>query len=342
MDCLPFDLIDHLVHFLPLADVETITKAIHLAAWNEVAEDHLRERFILNVSVYLPCNDDSDQEESKDSNDSEYDEDEYDEDQDDQDDIPSKRPRLENEKKPAPFLMFVNKSLFNSRRPISHWNSRNWRYAWLKSVYFHSLQPYTSSPDENELYQPCELQDILRIISLPVAPISDTRSRSSLSLGWIRPTEMDSALNMLNVLQKTFTQTIFCNHGDGIDLKVEEFLSDYLDRETMGMPCSILSKKILSEAAMKTLLARWREGSGEFVVEQIRRTNIKMDRCTAKKFSATRRHTTYPVFFAHPVVNARLKIHRFNVSDHIFRISVVPIDTEVVDDWNFDKLFELR
>ncbi|KAK0427418.1 hypothetical protein QR680_010218 [Steinernema hermaphroditum] len=127
MDCLPFDLIDHLVHFLPLADVETITKAIHLAAWNEVAEDHLRERFILNVSVYLPCNDDSDQEESKDSNDSEYDEDEYDEDQDDQDDIPSKRPRLENEKKPAPFLMFVNKSLFNSRRPISHWNSRNWR-----------------------------------------------------------------------------------------------------------------------------------------------------------------------------------------------------------------------
>ncbi|KAK0427420.1 hypothetical protein QR680_010218 [Steinernema hermaphroditum] len=48
---------------------------------------------------------------------------------------------------------------------------------------------------------------------------------------------MDSALNMLNVLQKTFTQTIFCNHGDGIDLKVEEFLSDYLDRETMARTC---------------------------------------------------------------------------------------------------------
>ncbi|KAK0427430.1 hypothetical protein QR680_010222 [Steinernema hermaphroditum] len=141
MDCLPSDLIDHLVHFLPMADVKTIIKATagsaDLAAWNEVAEDHLRERFVLHLSVYLPCNDD--EEESEDSADSEYDEgdhyndapeDEYDEDE--QYYIPPKRPRLEDKKKkegkkPAPFLISVNKSWFGGRRPIGQWNFKNWR-----------------------------------------------------------------------------------------------------------------------------------------------------------------------------------------------------------------------
>ncbi|KAK0427431.1 hypothetical protein QR680_010222 [Steinernema hermaphroditum] len=507
MDCLPSDLIDHLVHFLPMADVKTIIKATagsaDLAAWNEVAEDHLRERFVLHLSVYLPCNDD--EEESEDSADSEYDEgdhyndapeDEYDEDE--QYYIPPKRPRLEDKKKkegkkPAPFLISVNKSWFGGRRPIGQWNFKNWRYAWLGRVRFHSYQP-----DQNELYQPYELQDILRIISLPVSTRSGTRSRSVLSLERIKPTEMDSALNMLNVLQKTFTQMKFENCWDGLDLKVEEFLSDYLDRETSleylcfqmrkynsstkqaladrivaffnkkksvnvltskGMISDAQGEKIiehwlnsdgfsqgckefrrfskpwnlnrghapvtmkwmdaliekwkkcgglytckrmrlfelllekqewykllaknghrawistlsikhpsgfwtldmwnqsersvvivcemqhnLNEAVMKTLLAKWEKGSGEFVVDQFRRIVINMDYRTL--FSATRPHTItdYPVFFAHPVVNARLKIDRQRSTRNgdPFRFSVVPIDTEAVEDWNLDRLFELR
>ncbi|KAK0427426.1 hypothetical protein QR680_010220 [Steinernema hermaphroditum] len=490
MDCLPSDLIDHLVHFLPMADVKTIIKATagsaDLAAWNEVAEDHLRERFVLHLSVYLPCNDD--EEDSEDSTDSEYDEgdyyndaptDEYAEYEYERYYIPPKRPKLtqdekkKEEKKLAPFLISVHKGVFDGIRPISHWKFKNSRYAWLESVTFHSYQP-----NQDEMYQPYELQDILRIISLPIAPRGDTRYHSTLSLDWIRPTAMDSALKMLNVLPKTFTQIIFSNHRDGIDLKVEEFLSDYLDRETSlkhlwfimekydssakqvladrivaffnrkklvevsipkGMISDAQGEKIFEHWLnsdgfsqgykefrrfsedwnlcrkpnslgylihpsnrsslhvsyqdlkivkfepwhvpvtmkwMDALIDKWRNGGGLYICKKMRqiellmeneewtkllaksdhqewistlfikhpRIDIDTDRCAM--FSATRSHTItdYPVFFAHPVANARLKIdrHRFSLTDDFFRISAVPIDTEAVEDWNLDKLFELR
>ncbi|KAK0427268.1 hypothetical protein QR680_010145 [Steinernema hermaphroditum] len=57
MDLLPYDLVEHLVQFLPRKDLETITivacERPELSNWQLMAEQHLDERYLLDIRIFV-------------------------------------------------------------------------------------------------------------------------------------------------------------------------------------------------------------------------------------------------------------------------------------------------
>ncbi|KAK0408357.1 hypothetical protein QR680_003905 [Steinernema hermaphroditum] len=213
MDFLPHALVDHIVDFLPLNDVKTIVKATvgnrDLAMWNRIAEEHLRERYLLDVNVYL--------EEQKKCDEAMH-------------GFSPKRRRLEDEHKNAMLVqMYIEKRLFGRASPLAEWDFKNWRHAWLGKVAFHSGCPRTA--DGTAQYPQADPDEIVRVISLPVATKNETKLPSSLCFNDLCPHQLDPALNMADFVQKTFTALAWNECWDGSEREVDDFLCDYLDRE---------------------------------------------------------------------------------------------------------------
>ncbi|KAK0408355.1 hypothetical protein QR680_003904 [Steinernema hermaphroditum] len=207
MDFLPYDLVDHLIEFLPLNDVKTIVKATvgnrDLATWTRTAEEHLRERYLLDVNVYL-------------------------EEQGDCDKMSPERPRLENEQNNVIMVrMYIEKRLFGGTRPLAAWDFKNWRHARLGKVEFYACWPDCCAVP----YPQADPEEVVRVISLPVALKNEARQPSSLGFSYLCPHQLDPALNMANSVQKTFTTLTWSDCWNGSYGKVNDFLCSYLDRE---------------------------------------------------------------------------------------------------------------
>ncbi|KAK0408298.1 hypothetical protein QR680_003876 [Steinernema hermaphroditum] len=209
MDFLPHALVDHIVDFLPLSDVKTIIKATVLFQEQGDCDGY----------------DDDDDDEYQ----YEY---EYENKYDEMDGALPKRPRLENERKNAILVqMYIEKRLFGGTRPIAEWDFKNWRHARLGKVKFYACWPRADDSAIPTAYPQVDSEEVVRVISLPVASKDEARQPSSLSFSYLCPYQLDSALNMANSVQKTFSALEWNTCWNGSGGKVGDFLYSYLDGE---------------------------------------------------------------------------------------------------------------
>ncbi|KAK0402519.1 hypothetical protein QR680_016377 [Steinernema hermaphroditum] len=218
MDLLSCDLVDHLVQLLHRTDLETIIKVAEwrpeLSNWQLMAEHHLEERYLLDVRVYIPSPKENEPESAP------------------------KRMKLEEEEeiegKNEEIQVFVEKCRFTGEL-VGSWDFRRLQYASLRDVTINSYHW-----EVNRQHRPCEMKKLLSILSLPVATRDDSIAGSSLSVRsgyhWISDNRdsrvVDLALQMIQVVQKTFAKVDIRMSSNGTNLRMEDFMQDYVDQET--------------------------------------------------------------------------------------------------------------
>ncbi|KAK0427415.1 hypothetical protein QR680_010218 [Steinernema hermaphroditum] len=362
MDLLPYDLVDHLVQFLPRNDLETITNVAcgrpELSNWQLMAEQHLEERYLLDIRIFV-----QDQNEPKST---------------------AKRMKLEEgeeiDDKNEEIQVYVEKHRFTGEL-VGPWDFKKLQYASLRDVSI-SFHPWNVS----KKHRPWERQKLLSILSLPVATRTDSSTRSSLSVSsgyhWI-PDSRDSrfaelALKMIQVVQKTFAKVDIRMTSNGTNLRIEDFIQDYVDQGTfvehMRFSCGGFEKQRIFQKGIVSLfkerrrtpltvqipdnflthhniqqilehwknsdgfvashkdVSQWKDGSGDFVVGQLRKATVGLSfnvwQCI---------NDNHQAFYVHPRANSRLKIQESRYD--LYTMSVVPNDPETVKDWNLNLLF---
>ncbi|KAK0427414.1 hypothetical protein QR680_010218 [Steinernema hermaphroditum] len=241
MDLLPYDLVDHLVQFLPRNDLETITNVAcgrpELSNWQLMAEQHLEERYLLDIRIFV-----QDQNEPKST---------------------AKRMKLEEgeeiDDKNEEIQVYVEKHRFTGEL-VGPWDFKKLQYASLRDVSI-SFHPWNVS----KKHRPWERQKLLSILSLPVATRTDSSTRSSLSVSsgyhWI-PDSRDSrfaelALKMIQVVQKTFAKVDIRMTSNGTNLRIEDFIQDYVDQGTfvehMRFSCGGFEKQRIFQKGIVSL-----------------------------------------------------------------------------------------
>ncbi|KAK0427269.1 hypothetical protein QR680_010145 [Steinernema hermaphroditum] len=215
MDLLPYDLVEHLVQFLPRKDLETITivacERPELSNWQLMAEQHLDERYLLDIRIFV-------QDQNKPEG-------------------TAKHVKLEEgeeiDDKNEEIQVYVEKHRFTGEL-VGPWDFKKLQYASLRDVSI-SFHPWKV----NKKHRPWEKQKLLSILSLPVATRGDSNTRSSLSVNnhyhWIS-TRLDSrvidlGMEVIQVIQKTFAKLDIHTSTNGTNLRVEDSTRDYINHE---------------------------------------------------------------------------------------------------------------
>ncbi|KAK0409032.1 hypothetical protein QR680_004300 [Steinernema hermaphroditum] len=210
MDQLPVDLVDHLLHFLPLTDLKTIKEEAadrpELQNWKAAAEVHLEERFFLRIDIDVLAK--KDEQEAQDGS-----------------------------------TQFYIKCKFHRGKVKGIWDRKKWRYSWISSIRLSS----SFSRPKREQNTATGLEEVLRIVSLPVAALEEITG--SLDVGWIPPSVADSALRILGAMQKTFGEIM--NSAE----YVQDFFRSYMAQETFLK--SFYSEVDSSIEAAITFVDKW-------------------------------------------------------------------------------------
>ncbi|KAK0427281.1 hypothetical protein QR680_010150 [Steinernema hermaphroditum] len=238
MDLLSYDLVDHLVQFLSRKDLETVRKVAcgrhELSNWQLLAEHHLRERYLLGIKIYIPY----------------------------QDEIESapKRMKLEEgddtDDKNEEIEVSVEKRLFTEEL-VGPWDFKKLQYASLRDV---SISWYHL--DDNKNYRPFEMQQLLSILSLPVATRADSIKSSSLSVNGSACRFAHLVLELIQVLQKTFMKVDIFTTLNDMNLRMEDFMRDYINQEAflgnLSFSCDTIRNQRISLEGIVTLFKKRR------------------------------------------------------------------------------------
>ncbi|KAK0415722.1 hypothetical protein QR680_012084 [Steinernema hermaphroditum] len=143
---------------------------------------------------------------------------------------------LRNSNEQQKILLSVRKQLFNAEGS-EQWDFKKRNFAWIRSVII--------SPNSlTDGHRPCNFEEVVRVLSIPVVPRED--GRSELTLRALNAPLMELALKMVNAAGKTFTALEFISCRNGVDLRVEEFVNDYLGKEAslqrLVINCTSLNK----------------------------------------------------------------------------------------------------
>ncbi|KAK0427267.1 hypothetical protein QR680_010144 [Steinernema hermaphroditum] len=246
MDLLSHDLIDHLLQFLPRKDLETINKVAcwrtELSNWQLLAEHHLEERYLLDIDVYIP-----EQNEPENA---------------------AKRMKLEEgaeiDDKNDKIQFSVRKRRFTGE-PVGPWDFKKLQYASLRDV---SISFYHWKV--NGKHRSCDLQQLLSILSLSVATRADSNTRSSLcvrngyrSISDSRDsTVVDLSLQVIQVVQKTFAKVDIRTTSNDVNLRMEDFMRDYINHEAfledLRFSCDGIRNQKISLEGIVTLFKKRR------------------------------------------------------------------------------------
>ncbi|KAK0427413.1 hypothetical protein QR680_010217 [Steinernema hermaphroditum] len=208
MDLLSHDLVDHLVQFLPRTDLKTIANAacgrLELSNWKLVAERHLKERYLLDVDVYIPYEDELET-------------------------VPKRRKMEEGEKagdeKETVFVLVQRRSF--TRGSAYHWDFKRMKYASLGDVKFDSDRWI-----DRKQHRPCDVRKMLPILSLPVATRADSFVKSSFCIDNISSSrDIDLTMKMAEVVQKTFAKINVWSSAVGTHPRVDSFIRDYINHQ---------------------------------------------------------------------------------------------------------------
>ncbi|KAK0408129.1 hypothetical protein QR680_003789 [Steinernema hermaphroditum] len=205
MDELPYDLVDHLIHFLPLSDITTIAEAAadkpELENWSLVAENHIEERVILDIDVYIP-----------------------------KPDIlihsPKRRKSADGFEQP---LESIRVSLRKRGECAEVWDDKSWRYTWIGRLRIHSTELFLTTDHRSS-----DVQELLRIAKMPVDPGQSLLCIQNVNQSrWISGgcKETDVALDIARAFQKTFAEVTISNCSNGQNSKLEDFVIDYINGE---------------------------------------------------------------------------------------------------------------
>ncbi|KAK0402520.1 hypothetical protein QR680_016378 [Steinernema hermaphroditum] len=228
MDLLSYDLVDHLVQFLPRTDLKTIAKAaydrLELGNWKLIAERHLKERYFLNVDVYIPYENELET-------------------------APKRRKLEEGEKagdEKETVLVFITRRSFTGGS-ADRWDFKRMQYASLGNVWIHSRGWLA-----HEQHRPYDVRKILPTLSLPVATRADSFVMGSLCIDSIpNSRSIDLALKMAQVVQKTFAKVSVWSSAIGAHLRADNFVRDYINHqaflEDMRFSCSVFPRGKLPE-----------------------------------------------------------------------------------------------
>ncbi|KAK0400659.1 hypothetical protein QR680_015375 [Steinernema hermaphroditum] len=245
MDFLPYDLVDHLAHFLPEADLQTIAKITgnqpELENWNLVAHEHLEQRFVLDVNVYIEvCRE------------------KHEEKKEEEEERAKRiknwwrsraRGRRKEENKMPKIRFFIEKWLPGGG--TEWWDFKNRRYASLRCVRVHVQADFEELPCNVNLYRATNLESVLRIISLPVDRSAIPEGFLFVHLHQLDDPEMSVASKMLHAVQKTFAEVnihITRSLNSGVeDPTIEDFLYDCFNEgvflEEMDVYCCDIRKR---------------------------------------------------------------------------------------------------
>ncbi|KAK0427284.1 hypothetical protein QR680_010151 [Steinernema hermaphroditum] len=231
MDLLPYDLVDHLVQFLPRKDLETITKVAcwrpELSNWQLMAEQHLEERYLLDIRVDIL--------------------------QQNEPEGAPKRMKLEGgdetDDKSKEIQVSMEKRLFTGEL-VGPWDFKKLQYASLRDVWISCYRL-----DGNGKHQPFEMHQNALFIDGSSLWIFCSRGSS----------DVDIALQIAQVMQKTFNRVSFCASSNGVNLMVEDFVTEYINRgmfvEKMDFSCEDFEKERISEDRIVSLFKEKRPNS---------------------------------------------------------------------------------
>ncbi|KAK0427274.1 hypothetical protein QR680_010147 [Steinernema hermaphroditum] len=234
MNLLPYDLVDHLVQFLPRTDLKTIAKAaserLELSNWKLVAEHHLKERYLLTVDVYIPYENELQN--------------------------AAKRRKVEEGEKASDqkemVLVLVQRRSF-TRTSAERWDFKRMKYASLGDVRIHSRGWI-----DRKQHRPCDVQKMLPILSLPVATRADSFVKSSFCVDNISSSrDIDLAMKMAEAVQKTFAKINVWTSAVGTHPRADSFIRDYINHqaflEDAGFSCGGIQMYRISEDSIVSL-----------------------------------------------------------------------------------------
>uniref|UniRef100_A0A1I7ZTH5 F-box domain-containing protein n=1 Tax=Steinernema glaseri TaxID=37863 RepID=A0A1I7ZTH5_9BILA len=128
-------------------------------------------------------------------------------------------------------------------------------------------------------------------------------------------------------------------------------LSKNDERVSVGLGMSI-EHEIYSAQKMRSLIARWRRGNGETLINGLTAIEIGAHPLKVLEDGGWDGWKKYPVVsYSHPRANARCLVARKKISTHfdregvfqfcyhVERVWIAPIDPEDVNDWNLELLF---